>query len=136
MVSFTGLVLVIRRHSSSSEIFIGYLIFTIFFKHTRTNLSSLSSSVTVILHISAPYTKAGSTLLLNKRSFVFQLYDSDFLTFPRILKEFLAFESLFLMPAPASPSLATVGLGMLILQHLLSLIWGSLCYLVFLHLSS
>ena len=54
IVSLTGLVLV-RRYSSSFEIFIGHLIFRIFVKHTRWNPSSLSSSVPVTLHSSAPY---------------------------------------------------------------------------------
>ena len=40
MVSLTGLVLV-RRYSSSFEVFIGHLILMIFFKHTRWNLSSV-----------------------------------------------------------------------------------------------
>ena len=76
IVSLTGLVLV-RRYSSSFEIFIGHLIFMIFFKHTRWNPSSLRSSVPVTLHSSAPYSRTGITLLWNKRSFVFRLYDSE-----------------------------------------------------------
>ena len=107
IVSLTGLVLV-RRYSSSFEIFIGHLIFIIFFKQTRWNLSSLRSSVPVILHSSAPYSRTGITLLWNKPSFVFRLYDSDFNTFPSILKEFLSFESLFLVSASSPPSFFTV----------------------------
>ena len=119
--------LVLVRGYSSFEIFIGHLILMIFFKHTRWNLSSLSSTVPVILHNSVPYSRTGSTLLWNKRSFVFLLYDSDFHTFPRILKEFLAFQSLFLMSASAPSSFVTVDLF-----GILSLIRRSLCYPVFL----
>ena len=80
----------------------------IFFNHGRRNLSSSSSSVKIILHSSTPYSRAGSILLWNKPSFVFQLYDSDFHTFPRILKEFLAFESLFPIRASVPPSFVSV----------------------------
>ena len=103
VASLTVLVL-LRRYSSSIEIFIGHLILTIFFMNIRWNLSSLSPSVPVILHRSAPYSRTGITLLWNKRSFVFRRYDSDFHTFQRILKEFLAFESLSMLSASAPPS--------------------------------
>ena len=58
------------------------------FKYTWWNLSNLSSSVPIILHSFAPYSKTGSTLLRNMLCLVFRLYDSDFHTFPRILREF------------------------------------------------
>ena len=65
-------------------------------------------SATLVLHVSAPYSRTATTLVLKMRSLVLKLYFDDFHRGCRVEKAFLARASLRLMSVAVPPCLSSI----------------------------